>query len=646
MVDLVHRDHIAENLGKRAPYYHLVPKDLAANLAFRQKTLTDAKDSESVRQDLWCMCRRDLLFWVAAFGWTLDPRLPAGFRKTPFIPYPFQEFMLLDLLDSIRDQSSRAIQKCRDMGLSWGIDYVVYHQWQFTEDFSAGLASRKYDLVVDSQNPDAVFSRLAFIKNNQPGWMVPNHTPYEGRWGNNDLGGALVGEPTTDNMFRAGRFTVVSLDEFASFDVGMDHKADKASANVTETRWFNSTPQGSANCFYQKCNPPKNDHFAPVHRRYRWTEHPEHVKGLYESKKGRVIIIDKSYPWPKDYPFVLDGKLRSAWYDKKCAELGWVKSKIAEELDGDFAGSGDPVFSHDELLEVVGKYTRPPLRTGMLMYDRETGKPGEFLDEINGPFRLWINLDAYGCVDTLSEFKVGVDVSKGTGYSNDAICVWNKQTHEKVAQYVDCVLGDYKLAELAVAVARLFNDAELCWELDGGFTFYKRVEDLKYVNFYFKRSKDESISGGKVTDTPGWKSTTQSKEKILKRYVHAMLRGRAFNRDESAIMECGRFKYAAGGGVIHENDERARAEKPSAAKHNHGDVVIADALAWFLIDTYSEQDRQEAASAEQREEYTMMNHPNPPRGSAAARWQEAMRMNRRAHLSPTMRQNEAVFCDA
>jgi hypothetical protein len=334
----------------------------------------------------------------------------------------------------------------------------------------------------------------------------------------------------------------------------------------------------------------------------------------------------------------LDGHLRSAWYDKKCAELEWDKSKIAEELDGDFAGSGNPVFEHHRLIEVVEKHARTPLHEGMLMFDESTGYPREFLDEKNGPMRLWINLDTYGQVDPSREFKIGVDVSKGSGFSNDAVCVWDKGTQEKVAQYVDCEYGDYKLAEFAVSVARLFNNAELIWELDGGFTFYKRVEDLNYHRFYMKRSKPEEIGEGKATNVPGFKVTPQSQEQMIKQYVHAMYAGRALNRDEFSIMDCANYKYSDTGGIVHQQSVRK-----GKARKNHGDVVTADALAWFLIGTYGEAGRRGEQQQESTKRYTALNHPNPPRDTFAWRLQESKREEKRRYLDPTFRQNAAVF---
>ena len=57
----------------RESYADMIPKDPVANMDQRMEyyAMTDPQD----RSDLWCMCSRDILFWINAFVWTFDPRL-------------------------------------------------------------------------------------------------------------------------------------------------------------------------------------------------------------------------------------------------------------------------------------------------------------------------------------------------------------------------------------------------------------------------------------------------------------------------------------------------------------------------------------------------------------------------------------------
>lgn len=622
---LLLREHVPDLSSCR--HYDTVPKGYYENLAFRERVCTAALKSKSVRRELRQACSEDILFWFNTFVWTFDPRLKPKFRRAPFITYEFQDYVILDLLRSLDEGTSRAIQKPRDMGMSWICLGVGEHQWQFSPGFRLGIGSRKAELVVKSNDIDAAFTRLEYIRDAQPGWLLPNRECLDGRWINRDLGGSIAAEPTTDEMFRAGRYTVAILDEFGRFSNSMAENADQSSASTTESRWFNSTPNGSSNCFHKKCNPKPGDPFAPVHIRLKWQEHPEHVKGLYTSEKGKLQILDKKYKWPKDYPFVLDGKVRSAWYDKKCAELGWVESKIAEELDGEFCGSGDPAFDYAALSVVADRTARPPLFEGELLYDEQTGDPGKLVSRPNGPFRMWINLDAWGKVPGDEEYVIGVDISKGRGVSNDAACVWGRRTAQRVAGYVDCKLGDYKLAELVVAMGRMFHGAKVIWEIDNGTSFYKRLCDLGYNELYLrdKGNPDDRLGPAEKTMKPGWSSSPTGKEAMLKSYYYALIDGGAINRDRDAILELSKFQYKPGGGLMHEDS--AVANHPSAAGKNHGDVAIADGLAWLEIETEAReaQRERESETSERIRRKNALDHPNPPYGTPAYRIQERMR---------------------
>ena len=176
-------------------------------------------------------------------------------------------------------------------------------------------------------------------------------------------------------------------------------------------------------------------------------------------------------------------------------------------------------------------------------------------------------------------YLIGVDVSSGTGSSNSALSTIDKATGEKVMQYVNPYIRPEAFAVLSVAFARWFNNAMLCWESNGpGRQFGAKVMELKYTHVYHRR-REESMSK-KTSDIPGFASTKDAKLVLLGRYSDAIESGRFINRSEDSLNECLEYVFAQNGGVIHSQEEAA--EDPSGARANHGDRVIADALAWFL----------------------------------------------------------------
>ena len=102
---------------------------------------------------------------------------------------------------------------------------------------------------------------------------------------------------------------------------------------------------------------------------------------------------------------------------------------------------------------------------------------------------------------------------------------------------------------------------------------------MKYSRIYYRR-REESISK-KTTDVPGWASTKDSKRSLLGKYRDAVESASCANRSKMALEECKEYIYESNGGIAHAR-ENNRID-PTGAKSNHGDRVIADALAWHLL---------------------------------------------------------------
>ena len=93
-----------------------------------------------------------------------------------------------------------------------------------------------------------------------------------------------------------------------------------------------------------------------------------------------------------------------------------------------------------------------------------------------------------------------------------------------------------------------------------------------------------------VSDVPGWYPSVNSKRLLLEEY-RAALHARSFiNRSWDALDECLSFRYTLQGTVEH-GREATGGDDPSGARANHGDRVIADALAWMLARKYAQSAR-------------------------------------------------------
>ena len=569
-----------------------VPKDMAVNARIRRGLLEDAARDRLAASQIKAECGRDILFYVNLFCWTYDPRRMEP--DIPFVTYPFQDDALLELVDSVKNGWDVGIKKSRDMGASWLCISVAEWFWHFFGGMSGLLVSRTEDYVDKKGDPKSLFWKVDYLHRHQPKWLLPTNR-WLG-WGdpgrkqlhleNADNGSVLDGESTTGDVGRGDRRTFVLMDEFASFDVKAGYEALKATRDTTRTRWFNSTPKGSANAFYDVIHKTAA---KPV--TLHWSKHPEKARGLYTSKDGKLQLLDewsgfvelrvpgegsRRVRFPNDYPFTLDGKTRSPWYDNECSRCV-SQVEIGQELDIDFVGSDYQFFDASAIEAYKRRWAKEPELAGNVEYDPNTLRVKRFVRDAKGPLRLWEKPDDRFGWRRARRFVMGVDVSAGTGASNSTFAVYDRATREKVAEYANSRILPADFAVVVHAVARWFSNARVVPDRSGptGEVLVKRLVTDGYTNLYFRRN--ERKVGSPATDEPGVWLNPQQKTTCMEEYRAALGEARIVNRSARALDECLRFIRKMDGTIEH--SEAANTQDPSGARSAHGDIVIADALA-------------------------------------------------------------------
>lgn len=599
----------------RESFAHCIPKDPVANMDQRKK-FYEVLDRPR-RELLWKMCSRDILFWINAFVWTFDPRLVDGGQdpEGPFISYEFQDELFL-AIEAALGREDIEVKKSRDLGLTWIFLIVFTHQFIFRRNRSFLCVSRTERMVDKTQDPDCLFWKIDWILDHLPYWMRPNLRPGIDRlnlhFHNPERNNTIDGAATTGNMARGGRRTGIGMDEFAAFEVDDGYKALAATQKATRCRIMVSTPQGVGNAFYDTWQLDIKK-LEPM-----WWDHPVQNQGLYTSSDGVLEVIDHKF-WDRatvgkvdriaplikldalpnslardHYPFITDGKLRAPYYDNECKRTP-LESQIAQELDAQFHGSGKPFFSAEEVQRLAAQYGRPALRVGDLTFDTGDSTPLLWKETEQAVIKLWTVLGHEDKPPDDRNYVMGIDISTGTGASNSAIAIYDTTTYTKVATLINPNIGSHRLAGYAVALARWFKGqdgegAHMIWEANGpGREFGPRVIDLGYRNFYY-RTQEQSIAKT-VSKLPGWWTGRENKSTLLREYGRALAAGDLINRDVDAIKEMGNFKYVTGGDVEHVRS--ISSQDPSGAKQNHGDIVIADALAWWVMKEPRHQEEPE-----------------------------------------------------
>jgi hypothetical protein len=441
------------------------------------------------------------------------------------------------------------------------------------------LGSRTEDYVDKKGDRKSLMWKVDCIIQNQPRWLHPNFYRIYLHFENLDNGSTIEGESTTGDFARGGRWTKIMLDEFAAVEPD-GQKVLKATRDATRRRVFNSTHQGAATSFYRigQTNIPK----LIMH----WSTHPEKWKGLYHSENGNIIQHDdyratvkvdgKSYSFPDNYPFILDGKLRSPWYDNECARAEH-SMEIAQELDIDPFSSDFQFFDPEIIAKIERENVCHPFAEGDLEFDADSLDPLGFVEGVNGPLKLWVYPDMMNQLGRNLELGAGFDISAGTGASNSTGTFVNLRTGEKIAEYASPWVKPEHFAHVAIALCRYFNDAFMIFDASGptGRVFSDEIIRVGYRNLYYRRN-EEGLNK-KVSDKPGVFLNVKERSALLGLYRRSLKDGTFIQRSSAANQECLEYIQRTSEEIIHSS--AVNNIDPSGAGMSHGDRAISDALA-------------------------------------------------------------------
>lgn len=559
-----------------------------------------AAEDEDFRESLLTAARNDFAFFCNAFLYVQEPRKRKGRPQVaPFILWDFQEDYAAETIDAIGVFESLhtrghdlGCDKSRDMGVTWvTLAVFVWHWWAMPFN-KLMVVSRAQELVDQADDPDCLFEKMRFMIRRLPAWMQKEKKTrsQKGTWRtkknqikNLENGSVLTGTATTKDIGRGGRSTAVFVDEFASFNEqgkGTDEAMWSATTAHTDCRIVVSTHKGAATLFFEL-----KDRGDMRWTTLIWWRHPDKSRGMYVNHEGEK---------------------RSPWYDeeeKRCANIRERK----QEIDCDPMGSKTQFFDDDLVKSHMRVYVRDPFGHHRIRFDLDTSEFYGIQDVEKGSefLKTWCDLDSNG-YPPLGRYGVSADIAVGTkdesgrGYSNSCAVAVNLETGVKVAELIRHGVRPEEFAAEVMAMGRMFCDpggspAYLIWEKNGpGEQFGHQVMQIGYSPIYFMTDEERLVQ--KQSDRPGWQSNAKNKTVLLGRYARSLALGTFINRSIQALRECGYYTQDASGDVMH---EKAKATNdPTQARANHGDRVIADALANKLVELIGvrvNKDEQEQA---------------------------------------------------
>lgn len=228
---------------------------------------------------------KDPVYFVRHFLMTFDPRPTAPSSTLDFDPYDFQEEYILELVEAIRGGWDLFVEKSRDMGISWVTLAVILWFWNFEDGFTAHLGSRIQDYVDDGTSK-SLFWKLEFmIRHIKDPLLLPKgfnlkiHRTFM-KIINPETQNEITGEAASSNFSRAGRFTVVLMDEGGFW-------------RDFESAW--TAAGDSTQCRILVTTPPNVPSYAKAIRfggkvkilTYLWTLHPDKDRAWYDRQAKR-----------------------------------------------------------------------------------------------------------------------------------------------------------------------------------------------------------------------------------------------------------------------------------------------------------------------------------------------------------------------
>lgn len=617
-------------------YHRDVPREPLDNLKFRRHVLTKCRASRRYRTAVLKACKTDLLFYVNTFVWQFNPRKKGEDSKIgPFITWEFQERAMCygtadvtdpetgeitrgqpGMLKAIEEDRDLVIQKSREMGASWMSLIVMEWLWHF-HPWQKFLMISRSEAAVEADDPDSLFWKLDFILRYMPDWLLDGYDPRKHRRGlffsHPKTQSTITGQASTGRAGVGGRATAMFIDEFSQ--IKEDYEVLDRTADTTGCRIFNGTHLGTGTALYDLTHKRVDwrRHVLELH----WTQHPEKRRGLYRYNEvtNKIEVMDPTYEYPPDFVFDKTGKpnggpfpgLRSPWYDDRVLRSASDRA-VAMDLDINPQGSVSQFFDAATVRMMRLRCARPPLWEGELEYERDTGRFTGLTSRAGGWLKLWCPLQGNG-LPLPRPYAIGGDPAAGTGATPSCLSVLDANTMEQVAAYTNPHIEPKLLAPLAVALCWLFKDVDargalFAWEMQGpGVPFGRTVVELGYRRIYY-RLQEQKLRQLTEADTPGWYPSVDGKRVLLEDFRQGVQGGELTIRDDTVFDECLQYKYTPRGTIEH--DQLENTNDPSGARMNHGDRVVATALAYKMARTIGRTVEQE-------------HEDSPPPGSLAHR---------------------------
>ena len=517
--------------------------------------LLRAKVDLLYRRKLKELFYRDPIFAFNAFFYTYDPR-KRPFHHIPFATYDYEDEMILQLVKCIKEGEDCLIEKSRDMGVSWTVIGVFMWLWEQPiggNDFLVG--SRIEDYVDRKGDMRTLFAKARYIHQRLPRWLWPEGflTRRDDNYMkliNPESGSVFAGESNNANFSTGGRYAGILFDEFAKWE-STDESAWTAAGDASPCRIPVSTPFGAGGQYYLLA------HGGAVRKlRYHWTRHPDKSKSMY-----CVYPPPNAEDKGKFSGWVAEEKIQSPWYDREVERR--TPSEVAQELDIDYLGSGNPIFEGRAWRALQYYFAKGAQPNGYRALKLESLSS----EPVSEPLSTEGYLVIYEEPVPLLQYVWAADVVEGVEGGDFAVVkVLCRETKNIVASYF-ANLDEVNLAKVIRIITAYYNlsgqDIDTPWgapETTGpGLATFDILAASGLINLFMAPRYD--VSKGGVSFKKGWRTDTNSRNELVAG-IRAYLEDRAGDYLDPRL--CGELMTFV----------RSKTGKPQAKSGCHDDEVM------------------------------------------------------------------------
>ena len=432
--------------------------------------------------------------------------------KVHFNLYPYQKSVLYQF---IKDRFN-VILKFRQAGITELIS--MYCLW-----LAMYHPNKKINIIsIKDNTAKKVLKKIKYMYKNLPWYLqVPIINGRAGEYGSAsmmefDNGSFIESIPTSPEAGRSESLSLLVIDEAAMVRwASQIWAAAVPTLSTGGSAIVNSTPRGLGNFYHSTWvdalaggNP-----FTPI--RLRWNMHPER-----------------------------DEK----WYKEMASALG--PRRTAQEVDGDFLGSGNTVFDLSDIRDIENCLSDyPPI-----------------IKRYNGQYRQ------FNLPEKNQEYFIGADVATGRATDYSSFTVMNKGGEEQACYKGKMPVDSY--AKLLGDTGQLFNFAVIAPESnDVGLAVTSKLQMEGYPKLYYyqKMTKKKGKSRPEMDKSPGWLTTNKNRSVIIDGLESDVREENIIVKDPFFVQEAYTFIYDSLNRPVAMGKHRTNAEA-----EEDSDLVYAD----------------------------------------------------------------------